>query len=59
MHDNAVRIAHDLMRECRDVSIVYSDPDPGLTLDVRCRLIRRPNESPLIYSNASTGRARD
>lgn len=44
MHDNAVRIAHELMQECRDVSIVYSDPDPELTLDVRCRLIRRPNE---------------
>ncbi len=44
MHDNAVRIAHELMRECRDVSIGYSDPDPDLTLDVRCRLIRRPNE---------------
>lgn len=43
-HENAVSIAKTLRNAASQISIVYSDPNPGLTLDVDCELINRPDE---------------
>ena len=43
-HENARAIADALRKVADEVAIVYSDPDPELTFDVPCKLIRRPNE---------------
>lgn len=43
-HENAVNIAQQLMRtNSHDVSIVYSDPDDDLVLNVSCASIKRSN----------------
>ena len=44
MHENALLISKDVMKITKNVTIVYSDPDPDLMLDASCQLIRRPNE---------------
>lgn len=42
-HENAKRIAEELETSSHKVTIVYSDPDPGLGINAACDLIRRPN----------------
>ena len=43
-HENAAHIARELLDLTSNISIVYSDTDPELEIDVPCRLIKRPNE---------------
>ena len=42
-HEKALNIAHELKAVSARVSIVYSDADPGLTLQTDTHSIRRPN----------------
>jgi len=48
-HENATLIANQLNDINDQVSIVYSDPDPEYTFQVRCKLIKRSNE--LFWGN--------
>lgn len=43
-HANAEHMARQLAAYNEDLCIVFSDPDPNLVLNVRCRTIRRPND---------------
>jgi hypothetical protein len=43
-HDNAEHMARALSAFRDQLTIVYSDPDPNLSLNVDCRTIRRPND---------------
>lgn len=43
-HGNAVAIAASIKGVANSVSIIYSDPDPTLTLTTESSLIKRPNE---------------
>ena len=43
-HDKAASIAGAVRGVAGKVSLVYSDPDPNLALEVDCSLIRRPDE---------------
>lgn len=43
-HVNAKAIANEIMKFEKNVSIVYSDPDPNLSLETECKLIKRPND---------------
>lgn len=43
-HENAAFIANQLIDIQDQVSIVYSDPDPKKSYDVKCRQIQRSNE---------------
>ena len=43
-HENAGIIANKLLAYTKNVSIVYSDPDPEFIFELPCNLIRRPNE---------------
>jgi hypothetical protein len=40
-HENAIAIAKEVLKIKRDVSIVYSDPDPELIIKAPCQLIIR------------------
>ena len=42
-HKNAVSIARKVQKHADFVSIIYSDPNPMLKIDVDCDLIRRPD----------------
>ena len=42
-HENAISIAKNVRAVTDNVSIVYSDPNPKLVLDVECDLIERQN----------------
>lgn len=42
-HDRAIAIANEIIEIEKKVSIVYSDPDPDISLDVQCDLIKRPD----------------
>jgi hypothetical protein len=42
-HQNAIKIASQLIPVFKDVYIVYSDKDPKLKLNAPCKLIMRPN----------------
>ena len=42
-HKNAIKIAKDLINITTNITIVYSDENPRLVLDVSCNLIKRPN----------------
>ncbi len=44
MHEKAIAIANDVLSVTDDVSIVYSDPDPGVVLPATCRSLRRPDD---------------
>jgi hypothetical protein len=44
VHEKAVMISREIDKLTVSVSIVYSDPDPDIALDVACKTIRRPNE---------------
>lgn len=43
-HRNAEEMARQLSQYNDRLSIIFSDPDPTLALDVRCRTVRRPND---------------
>lgn len=43
-HENAAFIANQLLDIQDQVSIIFSDPDPLMSFDAKCRLIHRPNE---------------
>ena len=43
-HEKAISIAKSIFSATNQISIVYSDPNSDLTLDVDCQCIRRPNE---------------
>lgn len=43
-HEDALSICQSVLHGADDVSIVYSDPDPGLVLNAACKLIQRPND---------------
>lgn len=42
-HESAASMAREIRGVADKVSVVYSDPDPNLAVDVDCSLIRRPN----------------
>lgn len=44
MHEKALGIADAISSVTDDITIVYSDPDPGLVLPATCRLLRRCDE---------------
>jgi hypothetical protein len=42
-HEKASQIARDLLGSYEKITVIYSDPDPELRLNISCEQIRRPN----------------
>lgn len=43
-HENALSIVNALKRVANQISLVYSDPNPAMTLVAGCDVVRRPND---------------